>query len=123
MKRLKSLLCICIIVIIVITEKGYSEAGAINMKQESYASEIKSAKELGVLPKAWQKDTSKNADFKTFLDMLTSVIKKCDKSAYATWNKSIDWNKIPKRTMRRDDALVLIMLAADALGYTTYNAR
>ena len=123
MKRLKSLLCICIIVIIVITEKGYSEAGATIMKQESYASEIKSAKELGVLPKAWQKDTSKNADFKTFLDMLTRVVKKCDKSAYATWNKSIDWNKIPKRTMRREDALVLIMLAAEALGYTTYNAR
>ena len=87
------------------------------------APEIIKARELGLIPDEWNGDLAAEADFTGFEQLITSFIKICDESALAVWNENVDENAFPQRTMRRDDALILLLLRAEALGYNYYNAR
>lgn len=80
-------------------------------------------REMGLIPAEWDGDLSVEADFAGFNQLMTSLITVCDESALSKWNENVDTSTFPQRNMRRDDGLVLLMLAAEALGYNTYNAR
>lgn len=81
------------------------------------------AREMGLIPAEWDGDLSVEADFAGFDQLMASLITRCDESALSIWNENVDTSAFPQRNMRRDDGLVLLMLAAEALGYNTYNAR
>lgn len=84
--------------------------------------EIAAARELGFIPEPWT-DLSATADFDGFYDMLKSFVAVADESALLQLEKSIWPDSFPTRDMLRDDALVLLMLAAETVGYDVYNAR
>lgn len=86
------------------------------------SAEITKAKELGILPVEWEADFSKEADFDTFYQMMTEFITLCDENALDGWNKKIDRDAFPERSMYRDDALILLLMAAEELEYTVNNA-
>lgn len=81
------------------------------------------ASELRILPAGWENNLAAEADFAGFYDMLTSLVTLCDRSALSVWQQNVQAAAFPNRTMKRDDGLVLLMLAAEALGYNVYNAR
>lgn len=85
--------------------------------------DITKAAELGIIPEGWDADLSAEADFAGFHQMMTSFIRACDESALPMWEETVNASAFPDRPMRRDDGLVLLMLAAEALGYNVYNAR
>ena len=85
--------------------------------------EIAEAKTLGIEPETWESDLNASADFAAFYDMATKLITTVDETALAGWTEKVNRDKFPSRSMRRDDALMLIMEAANALGWITYNAR
>jgi len=85
--------------------------------------EIIKARELGLIPMKWNGNLSAEADFDGFNRLVISLITLCDESALAQWNKNVDPSAFPQRDMRRDDCLMLLMLAGEALGYNVYNAR
>lgn len=86
-------------------------------------SETETAKDLGILPAGWESNRATEADFAGFYTMMTSLISLCDRSALSVWQQNVQADAFPHRTMKRDDGLVLLMLAAEALGYNVYNAR
>ena len=86
-------------------------------------SETVKAREMGLIPAEWDDDLSAEADFAGFDQLVTSLITSCDESALSVWRKNVDETAFPQRNMHRDDALVLLMLSAEALGYNCYNAR
>jgi len=81
------------------------------------------AQEMGLIPAEWNDDLSAEADFAGFNQLMTSLITVCNESALPVWNENVDTSAVPQRNMRRDDALVLLMLSAEVLGYNYYNAR
>ena len=81
------------------------------------------AREMGLIPAEWDGDLSVEADFTGFNQLMTSLITLCDESALSQWQETVDAAAFPQRTMLRDDALILLMLSAEALGYNVYNAR
>lgn len=81
------------------------------------------AREMGLISVEWDGDLSVEADFAGFNQLMASLITLCDEPALSIWNENVDTSAFPQRNMRRDDGLVLLMLAAEALGYNTYNAR
>ena len=81
------------------------------------------AQELKLIPAEWAGDLSVEADFAGFDQMITALIMLCDESALSGWRETVDATALPKRNMLRDDALILLMLAAEPLNYTVYNAR
>ncbi|MBR3874315.1 MAG: hypothetical protein IKJ26_09140 [Clostridia bacterium] len=81
------------------------------------------AREMGLIPAEWDGDLSVEADFAGFDQLMASLITLCDEAALSIWNENVDTSAFPQRNMRRDDGLVLLMLAAEALEYNTYNAR
>ena len=81
------------------------------------------ARDMGLIPAEWDDDLSVEADFASFNQLMASLITLCDESALSTWNLNVYTSAFPLRNMRRDDCLVLLMLAAEALGYNVYNAR
>lgn len=85
--------------------------------------EIIKARELGLIPKDWDDNLLAEADFIGFDQLMASLITLCNESTLSIWNENVDTSAFPQRNMRRDDGLVLLMLAAEALGYNTYNAR
>jgi len=85
--------------------------------------EVAKARELGLLPAEWDKDLLAEADFDGFNQLVISFVNLCDVSALSVWQENVNDSAFPARNMRRDDGLVLLMLAAEALGYNTYNAR
>jgi hypothetical protein len=86
-------------------------------------SEIIKAREMGLIPAEWDGDLSVEADFAGFNQLVTSLITLCDESALSRWQETVDTAEFPQRNMLRDDALILLMLSAEALGYNVYNAR
>lgn len=118
---------------------GLSESSTPSQKQELTSQETRDpdsavsvleeqpetieARKMGLIPAEWNSDLSVEADFAGFYQLLTSLLTLCDESALSTWNENITTSAFPPRNMRRDDGLVLLMLAAEALGYNTYNAR
>ena len=89
----------------------------------SEKAETAAARELGIIPRDWEGDLSAEADFAGFDQMVTSLILLCEEDALSVWQKNVASTAFPGRPMRRDDGLVLLMLAAEALGYNVYNAR
>ncbi len=85
--------------------------------------EVDEAHNMGIVSDALLSDLTNSADFPSFYDMVSQFISIVDENALAKWTEKVDRSGFPSRSMRRDDALVLIMEAADALGWTTYNAR
>lgn len=85
--------------------------------------EIIKAGELGLIPKDWDDNLLAEADFIGFGQLMASLITLCNESTLSIWNENVDASAFPQRNMLRDDGLVLLMLAAEALGYNTYNAR
>lgn len=81
------------------------------------------ARELGLIPADWKDDLQIEADFAGFDQLMVSLITLCDESALSVWRENVDAAAFPQRNMLRDDALVMLMLAAEALGYNVYNAR
>jgi len=81
------------------------------------------AREMGLIPAEWDDNLSVEADFAGFNQLMTSLITVCDESALSIWNENVDTSAFPQRNMRRDDGLVLLMLAAESLGWNVYNAR
>lgn len=81
------------------------------------------ARELGLIPTEWVDNLSAKADFTGFDQLITSLIMLCDEEALATWQENVDAAAFPQRNMCRDDALIMLLLAAEPLGYTVYNAR
>lgn len=81
------------------------------------------ARELELIPEEWENDLSAEADFEGFNQLMTSLIMLCDESALSGWHENVNAAEFPERNMLRDDALVLLMLTAEALGYNVYNAR
>lgn len=86
-------------------------------------SEIAKAQELGIIPAEWDEDLSVTADFVGFHQMMTSLITLCDETALSAWQENVDPTAFPQQNMYRDDALILLLLAAEPLGYNVYNAR
>lgn len=78
---------------------------------------------MGILPAGWESNLTAETDFTGFYTMMTSLISLCDRSALSVWQQNVQADAFPHRTMKRDDGLVLLMLAAEALGYNVYNAR
>ncbi len=85
--------------------------------------ETQKAREMGLIPAEWDSDLSVEADFAGFNQLIVSLITLCDESALSIWNETVDTSAFPQRNMQRDDGLVLLMLAAEALGFNCYNAR
>ncbi len=85
--------------------------------------ETTEARELGIIPEGWEEDLSAQADFAGFDEGVTALIKLWDEAALETWQANVDSSAFPQRGMNRDDGLVLLMLAAEALGCNVYNAR
>ena len=85
--------------------------------------EVAEAKTMGIEPDSWESDLSGSADFMSFYDMMSKLISSVDENALTVWTEKVNKDGFPSRSMRRDDALVMIMEAANALGWTTYNAR
>ena len=93
-----------------------------DIQQSSRDSEIAAARELGFIPEEWS-DLSTTADFLGFYKMINAFITLTDKSAISRLEEIVWADSFPKRGMRREDALVLLMLTAEAVGYDRYNAR
>ena len=70
-------------------------------------------REMGLIPAEWDGDLSVEADFAGFNQLMTSLITVCDESTLSIWNENVDTSAFPERNMRRDDGLVLLMLAAE----------
>lgn len=85
--------------------------------------EVAEAQSMGIVPDAWGSEWGGSADFASFYDMVNKLIATVDENALVSWTDKVGRDGFPSRPMRRDDALVLIMEAADALGWTKYNAR
>jgi len=85
--------------------------------------EIIKARELGLIPDEWDGDLDAEADFAGFNQLISSFISTCDEAALTVWKENVDESAFPQRSMRRDDALILLLLSAEALGYNYYNAR
>lgn len=85
--------------------------------------ELMTARELNLIPAEWDGNLSLEADFAGFNHLMTAFLSLYDESALSVWRNNVDASAFPPRNMRRDDALVLLMLAAESLGYNTYNAR
>ena len=85
--------------------------------------EVEEAQNMGIIPESWKSDLSGTADFAQFYDIVKNFIAATNESKLSKWTENVNPDAFPSRAMRRDDALVLIMEAADALGWTTYNAR
>ncbi len=85
--------------------------------------ETAEARELGIIPAGWEEDLSAQADFAGFDEAVTALIKLWDEAALETWQANVDASAFPQRGMGRDDGLILLMLAAEALGCNVYNAR
>lgn len=81
------------------------------------------ARELGLIPKDWEDNLLEQADFVGFDQLITALIVSSDKDALSIWQENVDSSAFPQRAMLRDDGLVLLMLAAEALNYNVYNAR
>lgn len=106
-----------------ITAKYKKKSYQCKIKVKAEAAEITKARKLGLIPAGWEDDLSAKADFAGFGKMVKSLILLCDKSGLSVWKKNVDSSAFPKRAMLRDDGLILLMLAAEALGYNYYNAR
>ena len=91
--------------------------------QGELSEETAAAGELGLIPGDWESDLLAEADFSGYYQMITSLISLCNDTALPVWQENVDPSAFPSRTMRRDDGLILLMLAAEALGYNCYNAR
>lgn len=85
--------------------------------------EIAAARELDLIPAGWEEDWNAAADFLAFDEMLTQLIALCNGEALSVYREHVDNQAFPSRDMGRDDALVMLLLAAEPLGFTTYNAR
>lgn len=85
--------------------------------------EVAKARELGLLSAEWDEDLQAEADFDGFNQLVTSFVNLCDVSALSVWQENVNISAFPARNMGRDDGLVLLMLAAEALEYNYYNAR
>lgn len=85
--------------------------------------EIAAARELDLIPAGWEENWNAAADFLAFDEMLTQLIALCNGEALSVYREHVDNQAFPSRDMGRDDALVMLLLAAEPLGFTTYNAR
>jgi len=83
--------------------------------------EVLTAQELGLIPSNWASDLTKSASFGGFYTMMVRLIELCDESCADEWEAAIDQKNYPARAMLRDDALVMITIAAEILGYNSYN--
>lgn len=120
MKRIRSPLCLLLVAVMAFSLMvPVAASGATNAE----ADETGRAQELGLTPADWKDDLQKEADFAGFDQLITSLVTLCDGSALSVWRKKVNAAAFPQRNMRRDDGLVLLMLAGEALGYNVYNAR
>ncbi len=86
--------------------------------------ELDAVQKMKLIPEEWEDNLEETADFGGFFGMTEAMISQCNVAgAIEKWRDNINSGNIPTRVMHRDDALVLTMIAADALGYTNYNAR
>lgn len=82
--------------------------------------EVQQAVDLGLLTAPVEDG---HISFESCKDLMDNLIQLCGPAALTAWNDSVSADKFPRRDMRRDDGLILLFLAAEALGYDVYNAR
>lgn len=101
---------------------GTVEGGPVPLSAVSDPSdeEVRQAVDLGLLIAPVPDGTIPFDDCKALLDNLVTL---CDPAAITAWNDSVSAEKFPRRDTRREDGLILLFLAAEALGYDVYNAR
>jgi len=85
--------------------------------------EIREAADLKLIPTDWVGDLSDTANFDGYYEILTRFVSLCDTAALAEWEAAVDPKAFPNRDMNRDDALMMLFLAAEVLGYNKQNAR
>lgn len=85
--------------------------------------ETKKAKELGLVPANWSNNMMAKADFASYYELLCNLVKLCDESAMTKLETLINNKNYPDRDINRDDALMMLFLTAEALGYNKQNAR
>ncbi len=85
--------------------------------------ELLTAQELNLIPASWTSDIKKSASFGGFYTMMLNIVKLCDESCADKFSSAINSMNYPARNMLRDDAIVMITLAAEILGYNSYNTK
>lgn len=85
--------------------------------------ETKKAKELGLVPVNWSNNMTAKADFAGYYELLCNLVKFCDESVMTNLETLINNKNFPDRDINRDDALMMLFLTAEALGYNKQNAR
>ncbi len=85
--------------------------------------EIIKARKMGLIPAAWEGDLQAEADFAGYYQLLGNFVRMYDASSAALWQSMIFAGEFPDREMKRDDALVLLLLTAEALQIHKDNAR
>lgn len=85
--------------------------------------ELARAEELGFVSASDVADPERAVTFAGFDALLRGLIQYVDASALTRYDELVDAAAFPDRAMLRDDGLILLFLAAEALGYTVYNAR
>lgn len=85
--------------------------------------ETQKAKELNLIPADWSENMTAKADFAGYYEMLKNLVICCNASAIPEFEKKINTAEFPNREINRDDALMMLMLTAEALEYNKQNAR
>lgn len=86
--------------------------------------ELQAAMSLGLLPETWTGSLDEPVSFSDYKQLLDSLIRLCGTTPQQDdWAAAVDVSRFPERETLRSDGLVLLMVAADVLGYTVSNAR
>ena len=123
MKKVSLLICLSLSMGMIMNSTIVQGSVVEQTNQVIENTEVTTAKDMELIPEEWESDLSKEADFSGFDQLITSLISLCDGSALSVWRQNVDSSAFPQRAMMRDDGLILLMLAAETLGYNTYNAR
>ena len=128
MRRFFSIICLVIFLLPVntfATELPSSMVKPDQTLEETFAAdeEIQQAKDMALIPEEWEEELYSVADFNNFYNLMIILISNCDESALPRWKEVVKNDYYPDREMTRGDGLVQLLLAAEALGYTKYNAR
>jgi len=89
---------------------------------EPAVEELQKARDLGLPLPHDPAEPDGPISFGEYKALLDKLVELCDPAALPAWNDSLS-GAFPKRDPRRDDGLVLLLMAARALGYDVYNAR
>lgn len=97
--------------------------GPVNVSAASLDEEMQAAQALGMIPTEWENDLSAPADFEGYYEIITHFVELVDSAAMEKLDRSLLTDQFPDREMRRDDALTILTLTAEAVGYNMYNAQ